>query len=69
MAGSKLRKHYLMNTRKHTLSIRLACLALAAFDYWLLSVYPTGETALAIALPLSGALSTALAPIYSRFTL
>jgi hypothetical protein len=58
-----------MNTRKHTALIRLACLALVAFDVWLLTVFPTGETALAIALPLSGALSTALAPVHSRFTL
>jgi hypothetical protein len=56
-----------MNTRKHTLPIRLACLSLVALDCWLISVYPTGETALAIALPLSGALVTAIAPVYSRF--
>jgi hypothetical protein len=56
-----------MNTRKHTALIRLACLALVAFDCWLLSVYPTGETALAICVPFSGALATAIAPVYSRF--
>jgi hypothetical protein len=58
-----------MNTRKHTALIRLACLALAAFDCWLLSVYPDGETALAIALPFAGALATAIAPVCSRFQL
>jgi hypothetical protein len=56
-----------MNTRKHTALIRLACLALAAFDVWLLTVYPDGETALALALPFSGALVTAMALVYSRF--
>jgi hypothetical protein len=57
------------NSHKHTALIRLACIALVAFDCWLVSVFPTGETALAIALPLSGALATAIAPVYSRFTL
>jgi hypothetical protein len=56
-----------MNSRKHTLAIRLACLALVAFDVWLLTVYPIGETALAIVVPFSGALATAIAPICSRF--
>jgi hypothetical protein len=58
-----------MNTHKHTALIRLACLALVALDCWLLTVFPTGETALAIALPFAGALATAIAPVYSRFTL
>jgi hypothetical protein len=56
-----------MNTRKHTTRIRLASLALAAFDCWLLSRYPSLETALAIWLPFSMALVLAIASIPSRF--
>lgn len=56
-----------MNTRKHTALIRLACLALVAFDAWLLTAYPDGETALAIVAPLSGALAAAVTPVTSRF--
>jgi hypothetical protein len=55
-----------MNSHKHTALIRAACLALVAFDWWLLTAFPTGETALAIALPFAGALATAIAPSESR---
>lgn len=56
-----------MNTRKHTLAIRLACLSLAAMDCYLVSRFPSLETALAIWLPFSMAIVLAIAPVPSRF--
>ena len=58
-----------MNTRKHTALIRAASLALVALDCWLLTVYPSLETALALWLPFSVALVVAIAPCPSRFRL
>ena len=58
-----------MNTRKHTLAIRLACLALVAIDAWLLSVYPSLETALLLWFPVSMAFVLATCPSPSRFRL
>ena len=46
-----------MNTHKHTLAIRLACLALVAGDAYILTCYPSLETALALCFPMSIALS------------
>jgi len=57
------------NTHKHTLRIRCASLALVTFDCWLLSRYPSLETALMIWLPFSMALVLAIAPVPSRFRL
>jgi hypothetical protein len=56
-----------MNTRKHTALIRLASLALVAFDAWLLTRFPSLETAIAIWLPFSMALVLAITPTPSRF--
>ena len=56
-----------MNTRKHTLAIRCACLALVTFDCWLLTKFPSLETAIALWLPFSVALVVAITPTPSRF--
>ena len=56
-----------MNTHKHTLLIRAASLALVALDAWLLTRFPSLETALALWLPFSVALVVAIAPCPSRF--
>jgi hypothetical protein len=56
-----------MNTRKHTTRIRLASMALVAFDCYLVSRFPSLETALAIWLPFSMALVLAIVPTPSRF--
>jgi hypothetical protein len=58
-----------MNTRKHTLAIRTACLALVAIDAYTLTCYPSLETALALWLPMSIAFVLAHTPCPSRFTL
>ena len=58
-----------MNTRKHTLAIRLACLALVAFDAWMLTCYPTPATAVLLWAMASMALLVAIAPCPSRFKL
>jgi len=57
-----------MNTHKHTLIIRLACLALAACDAWLLTRFPSVGMAFLVWLLASFALVIAIAPVKSRFT-
>jgi len=56
-----------MNTHKHTLRIRLASLALVAFDAWLLVNFPSLVTAFLIWIPVSMALILATCPCPSRF--
>jgi hypothetical protein len=58
-----------MNTRKNTLRIRLASLALFAFDVWLPSQFPSALTALLCWLLASMALVLVVAPNKSRFAL
>ena len=58
-----------MNTRKHTLAIRAASLALVAGDCWLLTCYPTPATAVLLWAMASMALVVAIAPCPSRFRL
>jgi hypothetical protein len=58
-----------MNTRKHTLAIKLACLALVAGDAYILTCYPSLEIALALWFPMSIAFVLAYTPCPSRFRL
>jgi hypothetical protein len=58
-----------MNTRKHSLPIRLACLALFALDCLTLTLYPSAFSALVLWLCASVALVVAIAPIKSKFSL
>ena len=58
-----------MNTRKHTLAIRSASLALVAIDCVLLAAYPSPCVAVLVWLLASLALVVAIAPNKSRFSL
>ena len=58
-----------MNTRKHTLAIRAASLALFALDCFLFAAFPSLETAFLCWLLGSMALVLAIAPEKSRFSL
>jgi hypothetical protein len=58
-----------MNTRKHTLIIRLACIALAACDAWILIEFTSVAVAFLVWLLASFALVVAIAPVKSRFSL
>jgi hypothetical protein len=56
-----------MNIRKHTALIRLASIALMAGDAYILTCYPSLETALALWIPMAVAFVLACTPCPSRF--
>ena len=58
-----------MNTLKHSLKIRLACLALVAIDCLTLALYPSPLSALLVWLCGSVALVVAIAPVRSKFSI
>ena len=58
-----------MNTRKNTLAIRAASLALVALDAYTLARYPSPATCVTVWLLASFALVVAIAPNKSRFSL
>ena len=61
-------KFSFMNTRKYTLVIRLACLALAACDAYVLTQFASVAVTFLVWLLGSFALVVAIAPVKSRFT-
>jgi len=56
------------NTPKNTLRLRLACLALFAFDCLTLTLYPSAFSAVILWLCATVALVVAIAPIKSKFS-
>jgi hypothetical protein len=57
------------NTHKQTLRLRLACMALFAFDCLSLPLYPSAFSAVLLWLCATVALVVSIAPIKSKFSL